>query len=254
MRKVCFLMITGLFAHTVQAEPSFARMYKQEYGYQPSCNACHKDGGGSPVNSYGEQFKQAEMTRAAFADIAELDADADGSKNVAEAKAKSNPGDAESTPEKPGEWLNIANLIPKPVQQLFAGVTVYKPLDAILTAKEIAKAKTFGVTLTEKDENTIYIPVKDKKAAGTAIIVPAQVDGKQFFVLVATDRSLTISAVQALQTESSGDEIKSLDAYTAAVGKNLQNLKFSTGGSSAELAAQKAIKTALTIINVRLKR
>ena len=50
------------------AMPSIARLYKQEYGYMPSCNACHSDGGGSTLNSYGKAYKAAGKNVAAFAD------------------------------------------------------------------------------------------------------------------------------------------------------------------------------------------
>ena len=70
------LILAGI--GSAAAEPLFARQYKQTFGYTPSCNACHKDGGGTPLNVYGEQFKEAGMDLAAFATIAPLDADGDG--------------------------------------------------------------------------------------------------------------------------------------------------------------------------------
>src|SRR5262245_50786475 len=85
-------LFTLLLTGTAQAEPAFARMYKQQYGYPPSCNACHKDGGGTPLNPFGQQFKDAGMAMPAFGKIAANDADGDGAANDAEAKAKANPG------------------------------------------------------------------------------------------------------------------------------------------------------------------
>ncbi|MFP5357154.1 MAG: hypothetical protein ACLGHI_01710, partial [Gammaproteobacteria bacterium] len=73
MRPVLPLIcaVAGLLASVpAAAEPAFARLYQQEFGYTPSCNACHKDGGGTPVNAYGQQFKDAGMNRAAWAQIA----------------------------------------------------------------------------------------------------------------------------------------------------------------------------------------
>ena len=53
--------ISGLLISTqVFAEHGFARLYKGQYGFMPSCNACHVDGGGSPMNSYGKAFEQAK--------------------------------------------------------------------------------------------------------------------------------------------------------------------------------------------------
>ena len=74
-RSALLLAAGGLLLSLpAKAEPTFARQFKAEFGYQPSCNACHKDGGGSPVNGYGKQFKQAGSGRDGFAAIAALDA------------------------------------------------------------------------------------------------------------------------------------------------------------------------------------
>src|SRR5258706_3776374 len=101
------------------AEPGFARLYKQQYGYPPSCNACHKDGGGTPLNPFGQQFKDNGMNAGAFAAIAKLDADGDGFANDDEAHARANPGFANSTPSNNGDWLRTASLIPRQVQAAF---------------------------------------------------------------------------------------------------------------------------------------
>ena len=110
-----------------QAEPAFARLYKSQFGYAPSCNACHKDGGGTPLNAYGQQFKDAGMNAAAWATIAALDADGDGVTNDVEAKAKANPAAPGSTPATKGDWLDVASLIPREVQDAFPGVREYLP-------------------------------------------------------------------------------------------------------------------------------
>lgn len=234
------------------AEPAFARLYKQEYGYQPSCNACHKDGGGSPLNEYGKQFEQAKMNRAAFAAIAALDADADGHSNAEEAKAKSNPADSASKPGEIGDWLDTSNLIPKAVQAVFEGVTKYKPLDAIFTAKEIKRAKAMGVALSAADENTIYIPIAKGKAAGTAIIVPAQYQGKQYFVLLATDRGLTVTHAKAVSTNHV-EGAEKLAAYSAAIGKKVNQLAAGEG-ESLDASAATALQKAGAMLLVRLKK
>src|SRR5262245_23077814 len=87
---------TVFFSSAAHAEPGFARLYKQQYGYMPSCYACHKDGGGTPVNPFGQQFKDNGKSLAAFAKIGALDADGDGASNEAEAGAKANPGQKNS--------------------------------------------------------------------------------------------------------------------------------------------------------------
>ncbi len=191
-----------LLSPGVQAEPRFAQMYKQHAGYMPSCNACHLDGGGSDLNAYGEAFKQAGSGMAAFAKLAKQDADADQHDNASEVAARANPGDRRSTPKAPGDWLDTANVIPRDVQKLFPGVTRYKPLDAILTEQELARARSMGVELSKQDETTIYIPVEGGKAIGTAVIAPVRYQDKQFFVVLATDRQLQVTQARAMHASS----------------------------------------------------
>ena len=233
------------------AEPAFARMYKSEFGYPPSCNACHKDGGGTPLNGYGEQFKEAGMKSTAFATIAKLDGDGDGFANGAEAIAKSNPGYAKSTPEAKGDWLDISSLIPKEVQALFPDVRAYLPKDALLTAEDIARAKALGADLVKADENTIYIPVVERRPAGTAIIFPATFEGKTFYLLMSTDRTLNVTKVKPLDTrhvKAAADE----KLYTQFSGVALQSLP-KAQGEDLQSAVVRAVKKAGTLVFVRLK-
>ncbi len=248
------VVLGSLSVSTAQAEPAFARLYKNQFGYQPSCNACHKDGGGSPLNSYGEQFKQHKMTAAAFASIEKLDADGDGAANGEEAKAKANPGAAKSTPKSPGDWLDTASLIPKEVQAAFPGIRSYLPKDAVLTPAEIERAKKMGATLSAADENTIYIPVgADKKPVGAAIIAPGKFNGKSFFVLVATDAKLNVIKTSALNAKQVPEAGKS-KIYASFAGKNLKDLPAAADTKSVDGAIADAVKKAGTLVYVRLKK
>lgn len=254
MQRIVVAALIYLLGQTIAlAEPSFARMYKGAYGYAPSCNACHKDGGGTPLNHYGEQFKDAGMKAASFAAIAKLDADADGAANGDEAAAKANPGASSSTPASKGEWLDTANLIPKEVQKLFPGVRSYLPKDAILTESEIERAKALGATLSADDENTIYIPVQDKKAAGTAIIVPAVYEGKQFFLVIATDPKLNITHIEPFNTKHVPAAEKSA-LYKTLVGKAVKDLPAAEDASTLEGAITDTVKRAGSLLYVRLKK
>lgn len=240
-------------AAQAQAEPQFARMYKGKYGYAPSCNSCHKDGGGSPLNAYGDAFKNAKMTVASFDAIAAQDSDGDGAKNGEEAKAQSNPGSSRSTPTSKGDWLDTANLIPKEVQAAYPGITSYKPLDAVLTAKETERAKAMGVTVSARDENTIYVPIKDGKAAGTAIIVPGVYQGKPFFLLVATDPKLGITQVVPVKTKHA-PMIEKSRLYAGFKGVNAAQVAASKEAGSVDAAITDAVKKAGAILYVRLKQ
>jgi len=241
-------LLSGAPAH---AEPGFARLYKQHYGYAPSCNACHKDGGGTPLNAYGQQFKDAGMKLAAFAAIAGQDADGDGAANEAEAKARANPGQKASTPASKGDWLDAASVIPREVQAAFPGVRSYLPKDALLTDADLARAKKLGAELSRADENTIYIPVENQKPVGTAIIFPAQYQGKDFFLLLATDRQLNVTLVQPLNT-SRVPAARSSKAYAGFKGVAVDKLP-AAQGDTLDAAITRAVKKAGTLLYVRLK-
>lgn len=244
-------MALVLCAPPVVAEPAFARLYKQQFGYAPSCNACHKDGGGTPVNAYGQQFKDAGMNLAAFTAIASADADGDGATNDAEARARSNPGGKSSTPSAKGDWLDTASLIPREVRAVFPGVRTWLPRDALLTDADIARARTLGAELSKADENTIYIPVENQKPAGAAIIFPAQHAGKDFFLLLATDRQLTVTAVTPLNPRQV-PAARSSAVYAGFKGVAVDRLP-AAQGDSLDAAITRAVKKAGTLLYVRLK-
>lgn len=252
LRRVALAaLLLGAAWPAAQAQPAFALLYKQQFGYAPSCNACHKDGGGSPLNAYGEQFKKAGENLAAFDKIAKLDADGDGIANAEDAAGKANPGDKSSTPAAPGRWLDTASLIPREVQALFPGVRAYLPKDALLTEAEFARAKALGAALTKADENTIYIPLQDQKPAGTAIIFPAKYQGKDFFLLLATDRQLKVTAVQPMNTLHVPAAAKS-KVYDSFKGTDVDKLP-AASGEDLDAVITAAVKKAGTLLYVRLK-
>ena len=247
----CAGMTLLLWAATAQATPLNARLYKQQYGVMPSCNACHSSGGGSVLDAYGDSFKKAGMNAAAFTKIAKLDADGDGFDNATEGTAKSNPADKKSTPKAPGDWLSTVALIPKEVQALFPGVREYLPRDAVLTDADIARAKVLGAVLSKADENTIYVPLADKRPAGTALIFAAEFKGKSFFLLMTTDRQLTVTRVQPLNTDKVPEAGKS-KVFGQFTGLAVDKLP-ATGGAGVDAAITAAVKKAGTLLFVRLK-
>lgn len=246
------LLVLGMASSPpAAAEPAFARLYKSQYGYPPSCNACHKDGGGTPLNAYGQQFKDAGMNAGAFAKIAVADADGDGAGNGAEAQAKANPGRRDSTPSNKGAWLDTASLIPREVQQAFPGIREYLPRDAILTAADIARAQALGAMLGKADENTIYIPLQDKRPAGTALIFPATYNNKTFFLLLVTDRALKVTAVRPMNSSQVPAAAKS-KVYAKFTGIAVDQLP-AASGKDLDAAITAAVKKAGTLLYVRLK-
>lgn len=244
-------LVLSLMAPAAQAMPAYAQLYKQTYGYMPSCNACHTQGGGSPLNPFGLAFRQAGKNAGALAAIANKDSDGDGAANAAEAQAKSNPGSKNSTPAKPGDWLDINSLIPAEVRAQFPGVLTWLPKDALLTAADIQAGKQFGVTLSKADENTIYIPLVDQHPAGTALIFPATWQGKTFFLLMATDRQLKITQVM-VQHADAVPEAKASKVFARFRGMSVNQVPAATG-KDIDSAITQAVKQAGVLLYVRLK-
>ncbi len=234
-----------------QAMPAYAHLYKQQYGYMPSCNACHTEGGGTPLNSFGKAFKDNGKTAAALVKIATADSDGDGIANATEAQAKANPGDKASTPNKAGTWLDLSSLIPKEVQALFPAIRAWLPKDALLTPADIAAAKALGATLTAADENTIYIPVENQRPAGTALIFPAAYQGKTFFLLMTTDKQLKITQVTVMNAKNV-PSAKTSKVYSRFVGVAAQTVPAATG-TDIDTAITQAVKNAGVLLYVRLK-
>lgn len=248
-------LITAIFLilQTIpaQAMPAYARLYKQQYGYMPSCHACHTEGGGTPLNNFGKAFKDNGKSAAALSKIAALDSDGDGFTNAIEAQAKANAGDKNSTPSKAGDWLDLASLIPKEVQALFPTIRSWLPKDATLTPADITAAKAMGATLSMADENTIYIPVENQRPAGTALIFPAVFQGKTFFLLMTTDKQLKISKVQVMNAKNV-PAAKTSKAYARLVGVAAQSVPAPTG-TDIEAAITQAVKNAGALLYLRLK-
>ncbi|MBK7299050.1 MAG: hypothetical protein IPI79_00700 [Moraxellaceae bacterium] len=246
--SLLFLLLQMIPAH---AMPAFARYYKQQYGYMPSCYACHTEGGGTPLNNYGKAFKDNGKNLAALTKIANLDSDGDGIANAIEAQAKANPADKKSVPNKTGDWLDLASLIPKEVQALFPLIRAWLPKDAVLTAADIATAKTMGANLSAADENTIYIPVQNQRPAGTALIFPAQYQGKTFFLLMATDKQLKISQIKVMNAKDV-PAAKSSTVYNKLVGVPAQSVP-APSTKDLDAAITQAVKNAGVLLYVRLK-
>lgn len=238
---------------TAQATPAFARLYKQQYGYMPSCNACHTEGGGSPLGGFGKEFKKAGKNLAAFSAIAALDSDGDGAANAIEAQGKANPGDKVSSPTQPGTWLESSGLIPREVQALFPGILTWLPKDATLSPADIAAAKAMGATLTAADENTIYIPVANQRPAGTALIFPVFFQGKAFYLLMTTDSSKELK-ITKLQVMNSKDvpAAKGSGVYAQLIGTSAQAVPAGKI-ESIDGAITQAVKNAGALLFLRLK-
>ena len=233
------------------ATPTLARLYKSQFGYSPSCIACHTEGGGTPLNAFGKAFKEAGKNENAFAKIATLDSDGDGAANAVEAQAKSNPGDKKSTPTNAGAWLDLAAMIPKEVKAAFPKIQSWLPRDAVLTTADIATAKTLGASLSAADENTIYIPVENQRPAGTALIFPVTFQDKTVYLLMTTDKTLKITHVSAMNAKAL-PAAKDSKIYSTFTGLAAQSVPASAGNTLDDAIAR-AVKNAGVMLYVRLK-
>jgi hypothetical protein len=251
VKAVAIALLWTLLASNAFAEPGFARMFRGKYGYEPACHACHTEGGGSELTAYGADFKKAGKSVAALSAIEPLDSDHDGFANLAEIKAKANPGSRSSTPDKPGDWLDPSRLIPAEVQKIFPGVHTYKPLDAVFTAAEIARAKALGVSLSEADETTIYVPFEGGQAQGAAVIVPTLYDGKPLFLVVAADRALSLRAVAPIAAKGAPRGVKIDPSF---IGKRVNQVEVPQGLAPADMAVATGVKKAATMLYVRLTK
>jgi len=137
------------------------------------------------------------------------------------------------------------------VRQAFPGVRLYKPIDAILTSKERQRASAWGVTLDDEDENTIYVPVQDKRPVGTAIIVKGELANDPVYLLVRTDRQLALTGVLPVHGESlPGSEAAIYQQHLGATADNFDLPE--ADGPERDIAA--TIQRGLAIITVRLKK
>lgn len=250
-RKSLISLVYLLSSSLIYSKPIYTRMYKQIYGYIPSCSSCHKDGGGSNLNSYGEAFKKNGANAEAFSKIAGLDSDGDSITNENESKSKSNPGDKNSTPSNLGNWLDTSSVVPKDVQSLFPGIRTWLLKDAVLTNADIEESKKLGATLSQSDENTIYVPVENNLPTGTSIIFPVQMEGKAFYLLLTTDKTLTITQVKVIDSKNYPSANK-VELYKPFIGKKPKEIVVTQSSSLQGVIAQ-AVKNAGILLYVRLK-
>lgn len=236
-----------------EATPTFARLYKQQYSYMPSCNACHTEGGGSPLGGFGKAFKEAGKNQEAFAKIEKLDSDSDGTANGAEAQAKANPNDKISTVKSAGNWLDPASLIPKQIRDQFPGVLTWVPKDATLTAADLANAKTMGANLSAADENTIYVPLVNQRPSGFGIIFPVAHQGKTFFLMMTNEanKELKIAKLSVIDARDV-PAAKSSGAYAKLTGTSALSAAIDKG-DALDAAIAQSVKNTAVLMYLRLK-
>lgn len=174
--KILFLIayVFTVFCSTASALPSYKRIWESKYSYTTSCTLCHGKGGGSQLNSYGEDFQRFGMTQAAFSTIEKRDSDKDGASNLEEIQAKSNPGDLPSNPKNKTDWLSRIEESLLPVVELkkiFPGTANFSVLEGTLfQAQSQEVEKDLSKKLSETDlVPTFYFAIQDQAGVPTRI-------------------------------------------------------------------------------------
>ena len=207
------------------ALPSFQRLWERKYGYKTSCMLCHSKGGGSQLSAYGEDFQRFGMNPKAFELIEKRDSDNDGFSNIVEIKAKSNPGDPRSTPEKPTEWLSQIRESALPIDELktiFPKAKKFSLLEGTLFPDQIkAIEKILNDKLSESDAvPTFYFAVDDKQARiGVALFSTSSKNSEKLIVGIGADLTGKITNVVLIKNKLN-DALKDGKFLAQFKGKN----------------------------------
>lgn len=203
-----FSMIS--YSEISSALPSYKRLWEKKYGYTTSCTLCHSKGGGSQLNSYGEDFQRFGMSPGAFVVIETRDSDKDGFINIAEITAKSNPGDFSSNPKNTTDWLSRIeeSLLPlNELKKIFPGIEKFSVLEGTLFPEQIKEIENnLDKKLSESDAvPTFYFSIKDQAGSatrvGVAIFSTPNVNPEKLIVGVGVDLSGKIKNVALIKNK-----------------------------------------------------
>jgi hypothetical protein len=215
-----------LVVSSVWALPSSKRLFQSNYGYKVSCNLCHTDGGGSRRNEYGLAFYRSGFNLAAFKKIEKKDSDQDGVSNVDELIAKSNPGDAKSTPTKPGDWLKDAdkiNIPRKHLLKIFPNAEQFAGVEGELSdaQKKTVEGKLKRALSPEEKVPTDYFSIQKKKRVGVAQMFEVKSGDEKAIVGMGVDTQGVLTDIVIIH----GHKSKPLIEYLKRLkGKNLKTL------------------------------
>lgn len=95
--KFALILTIAFIAFSASAKPKFMKNFKAAYpaAKMSECSVCHVSESNFAMNSYGEAYINSELD---FKAIENEDSDNDGSSNIAEINAGTNPGDKSSVP------------------------------------------------------------------------------------------------------------------------------------------------------------
>lgn len=169
------------------AIPPYARLFKARYRYAPSCTACH-DKDSWDLTAYGKAFFKNGRGFKAFEAAEPLDSDGDGTPSGEEIKARSNPGDPRSRPEKPGDWLKEEKPLKAPARKLkamFPEADSFAVREAALEGESRKRVeKVLGRTLRDEEiYPVLFEALKGARALGGATYAIS--DSKEPCILLA---------------------------------------------------------------------
>lgn len=267
MKTLTVFFSSVLFFSAISfALPSYRRLWEKKYGYATSCTLCHSKGGGSQVNSYGSDFQRFGMTAAAFGAIEKRDSDKDGALNIDEIKAKANPGDFLSTPQKPTEWLGKIeeSMLPTAeLKKIFPFESQFSTLEGTLLPEQIAQIeKDSNKKLTAEDAvPTFYFAVKDQggKAVrvGVALFSTPGANSEKLIVGIGVDLTGKIQNVILIKNKLNKglNDRKFLDQFKDKTADSKLQIDNDIQPTSRSLAADsgqviEAVKKSLLIMRV----
>ena len=198
---ICYFI---LYAGISEALPAHRRLWERKYKDITSCTLCHSKGGGSKLNSYGEDFQRFGMSPGAFTTIEKRDSDKDGSTNIDEIRAKSNPGDFLSSPQSPTDWLSHIeeSMLPlDDLKKIFPEIIKFSILEGTLYPEQTKKIeKDLNQKLSDADSvPTFYFAVKDQEnksvRVGVAIFSTPSSNTEKLIVGIGVDLSGKIKNV-----------------------------------------------------------
>jgi hypothetical protein len=184
-----FLTVALAWPAQVEAYPFHRRLFRETYKKSVRCELCHGSGGGTERNAYGRDWQKFSETAASFKRVESLDSDGDGISNIEEINRGSNPGNARSTPSRPGRRWKQVQQIPVPVEQLklvLGKVDSMQAIEPDLTHDSIAyvESKTGRKLGLDLRYPTLYFGVKDSKRVAVAMFAHFNLAKAAFSFLV----------------------------------------------------------------------
>jgi hypothetical protein len=183
-----------------------------QYKKAVRCEICHGSGGGTERNAYGRDWQSRGESIESFKRIELFDSDGDGISNIKEIIAGSNPGNARSTPERPGRVWKRVQQVPVPVEQLklvFGRVDSMQAIEPELSDDQRAyverkSGQKMNVNLRYP---TVYFGVRESKRVAVAMFTHFNIGAAAYSFLVGIGMDGKVSKIAMFRA---GDEFGSI--------------------------------------------